>query len=258
MAHPRAATARQLSRLPSEANRFPSLPSTHPQILVPASFLARLPGSCIQPNTLLGSGAAQSTDMPWQPVDGAQPDQPLTRPSQTDSGNGATANNAVAGSSVSSNGEARSALASHKGRKLNRTLPQLKRNAACTTCKRRRVRCDSAKPHCASCVKHFAFLARTQPDPERDSRGVQCVYEDDDDGDSEDAPVGPLAGANASLSRSSSDPVAAPKGVIDGQMRRSLVSDEEVVPRGMKRRKDEDGEDGHSETVRTLEARVGE
>lgn len=196
--------------------------------------------------------------MHWQPVDGIRPDQPVIRPSRTDSTETALTNNATAGPSTSTSGETRSGLASHKGRKLNRTLPQLKRNAACTTCKRRRVRCDSAKPHCASCVKHFAFLARTQPDPERDRRGVQCIYEDDEDGDSEDAPTGPAASTSGGGSRSSSDLPVVPRGTTGGQLGYSQGSGEEVLPRGSKRKKDEDGEGGHAETVRTLEARVGE
>ncbi|WWC65309.1 uncharacterized protein I303_107926 [Kwoniella dejecticola CBS 10117] len=66
-----------------------------------------------------------------------------------------------------------------KQRKLNRTLPQLKRNAACLPCRRRRIKCDAGKPHCSSCVRSYHFLARTQPDEERDARGVQCFYDED-------------------------------------------------------------------------------
>ncbi|OCF78937.1 hypothetical protein I204_00881 [Kwoniella mangroviensis CBS 8886] len=66
-----------------------------------------------------------------------------------------------------------------KQRKLNRTLPQLKRNAACIPCRRRRIKCDAGKPHCSSCVRSYHFLARTQPDEERDARGIQCFYEED-------------------------------------------------------------------------------
>ncbi|RXK41931.1 hypothetical protein M231_00652 [Tremella mesenterica] len=72
---------------------------------------------------------------------------------------------------------------SHRQRKLNRTLPQLKRNAACIPCRRRRIKCDAAKPHCSSCLRNFRFLSRTQPDKERDEAGVQCYY---DEGDEED------------------------------------------------------------------------
>ncbi|WWC72694.1 uncharacterized protein I206_106658 [Kwoniella pini CBS 10737] len=66
-----------------------------------------------------------------------------------------------------------------KQRKLNRTLPQLKRNAACLPCRRRRIKCDAGKPHCSSCVRSYHFLARTQPDVERDAKGVQCFYDED-------------------------------------------------------------------------------
>lgn len=68
-----------------------------------------------------------------------------------------------------------------KHRKLNRSAPQLKRNAACLPCRRRRIKCDAAKPACGSCVRSFQFLARTNPDAERDRAGVQCYYEEDED-----------------------------------------------------------------------------
>ena len=69
-----------------------------------------------------------------------------------------------------------------KHRKLNRSQHQLKRNAACLPCRRRRIKCDAAKPHCGSCVRSFQFLQRTNPDETRDERGVQCFYEDDEEG----------------------------------------------------------------------------
>jgi hypothetical protein len=72
--------------------------------------------------------------------------------------------------------------APRKHRKLNRSQHQLKRNAACLPCRRRRIKCDAAKPHCGSCVRSFQFLQRTNPDQERDERGVQCGYEEDEDG----------------------------------------------------------------------------
>ncbi|CAK9780005.1 hypothetical protein CC85DRAFT_326494 [Cutaneotrichosporon oleaginosum] len=65
-------------------------------------------------------------------------------------------------------------------RKLKRSADQLHRNQACLTCRRRRIKCDAARPHCSSCVRSFRFLARTQPDPERDARGVQCVFENNE------------------------------------------------------------------------------
>jgi hypothetical protein len=76
--------------------------------------------------------------------------------------------------------EARSSEASHKGRKLNRSANQLKRNAACLPCRRRRIKCDAAKPHCTSCVRNYHYLKRTQPDDDRDGKGVQCNYEEGD------------------------------------------------------------------------------
>lgn len=54
---------------------------------------------------------------------------------------------------------------------------QLRRNQACLPCRRRRIKCDAAKPHCSSCVRSHYFLKRTQPDEQRDARGVQCFYE---------------------------------------------------------------------------------
>jgi hypothetical protein len=74
-----------------------------------------------------------------------------------------------------------------RNRKIQRTLPQLKRNAACVQCRTRRVKCNGAKPHCSSCERSFQFLARTQPDRTRDEKGVLCVYEDGEDDDESDA-----------------------------------------------------------------------
>nr|XP_031862623.1 uncharacterized protein CI109_002121 [Kwoniella shandongensis]KAA5529695.1 hypothetical protein CI109_002121 [Kwoniella shandongensis] len=77
-----------------------------------------------------------------------------------------------------------------KQRKLNRSLPQLKRNAACLPCRRRRIKCDAGKPHCSSCVRSYHFLARTHPDEERDAKGIQCFYDDEAlEGDEEDSSV---------------------------------------------------------------------
>lgn len=64
-------------------------------------------------------------------------------------------------------------------RKVNRSQPQLKRNAACLPCRRRRIKCDATRPHCSSCVRSYHFLARTYPDTGRDARGVQCTYAED-------------------------------------------------------------------------------
>lgn len=36
---------------------------------------------------------------------------------------------------------------------------------------------------CATCTRSFQFLARTQPDAERDALGVQCWFEDAEDAD---------------------------------------------------------------------------
>ncbi|ORY31272.1 hypothetical protein BCR39DRAFT_558301 [Naematelia encephala] len=69
-------------------------------------------------------------------------------------------------------------------RKINRVLPQLKRNAACVPCRRRRIKCDAGKPHCSSCMRSFNFLARSNPDEKRDAKGVQCYYEDGSDDES--------------------------------------------------------------------------
>lgn len=82
-----------------------------------------------------------------------------------------------------------------KHRKLNRSQPQLKRNAACLPCRRRRIKCDAGKPHCSSCTRSFQFLQRTNPDPARDSQGVQCFYEEEEDEDEEQAASASGSGA---------------------------------------------------------------
>lgn len=61
-------------------------------------------------------------------------------------------------------------------RKLTRSGEQLKRNAACLPCRRRRIKCDAGKPHCSSCEKSYNFLRRSQPDDERDDGGIRCWY----------------------------------------------------------------------------------
>jgi hypothetical protein len=81
------------------------------------------------------------------------------------------------------------AQSARKNRKIQRTLPQLKRNAACAPCRRRRIKCSGEKPACASCIRSFQFLARTQPDRERDEKGVQCIYEEEDGSEGEESPV---------------------------------------------------------------------
>lgn len=85
------------------------------------------------------------------------------------------------------NTHANNELTPKKSRKLNRVLPQLKRNSACLQCRRRRIKCDAGKPHCASCVRSFNFLSRSHPDPARDSEGIQCSYDEnasDEEGES--------------------------------------------------------------------------
>ncbi|RYZ53958.1 MAG: Zn(II)2Cys6 transcription factor, partial [Sphingobacteriales bacterium] len=73
-----------------------------------------------------------------------------------------------------------------KHRKLNRSQHQLKRNAACLPCRRRRIKCDASKPICGSCVRSFQFLQRTNPDQGRDQRGIQCFYEHEHDHEGEE------------------------------------------------------------------------
>ncbi|ODO02088.1 hypothetical protein L198_02819 [Cryptococcus wingfieldii CBS 7118] len=71
-----------------------------------------------------------------------------------------------------------------KGRKIIRGI-QLKRGSACDACRRRRVRCDAGKPHCASCVRSLQYLERIHPG---DPHTIQCHYAHDwdteDDGHS--------------------------------------------------------------------------
>ena len=69
---------------------------------------------------------------------------------------------------------------SRKHRRLNRSVPQLKRNAACTPCRTRKIRCDGVKPFCGACVRSFNYFARIQPDHERYQAGIQCVYDQQD------------------------------------------------------------------------------
>ncbi|KIR58997.1 hypothetical protein I314_04981 [Cryptococcus bacillisporus CA1873] len=103
-------------------------------------------------------------------------------------------------------------------RKINRLQPHLKRNAACFPCRRRRIKCDAARPHCSSCVRSYHFLARTYPDAERDAHGVQCSY-------AEDAPD---VGHNEQQSQSSPSQLAQPK-----KRKLSKGDEEDGDPKGM-------------------------
>ncbi|ODN76129.1 hypothetical protein L202_06057 [Cryptococcus amylolentus CBS 6039] len=71
-----------------------------------------------------------------------------------------------------------------KGRKIIRGI-QLKRGSACNACRRRRVKCDGGKPHCASCVRSLQYLERIHPG---DRHTIQCHYthdwDNEDDGHS--------------------------------------------------------------------------
>lgn len=69
---------------------------------------------------------------------------------------------------------------SHKGRHLRRG-EQLKRNAACQQCRQRRTKCDGTRPQCASCIRHHAYLQKTQPAAYPADSCVACSYDDDAD-----------------------------------------------------------------------------
>ncbi|WVQ75983.1 hypothetical protein IAR50_005619 [Cryptococcus sp. DSM 104548] len=75
-----------------------------------------------------------------------------------------------------------------KGRKIVRG-EQLKRNTACLNCRRRRIRCDAGKPHCASCLRSAQYLARTQPN---ERHTIQCHYENGSDCSDNDDPADQL------------------------------------------------------------------
>ena len=45
---------------------------------------------------------------------------------------------------------------------------------------------DQTDISCSSCVRSFHFLARTQPDAERDAKGITCYYQGEyEDGEGE-------------------------------------------------------------------------
>ncbi|WVQ75984.1 hypothetical protein IAR50_005620 [Cryptococcus sp. DSM 104548] len=69
-----------------------------------------------------------------------------------------------------------------KGRKIVRG-EQLKRNSACLTCRRRRIKCDAGKPRCSSCVRSLQYLERTQPN---EHHTVDCQYDDNGSDNSSD------------------------------------------------------------------------
>lgn len=64
---------------------------------------------------------------------------------------------------------------SHRGKHLVRGA-QLRRNEACSACRRRRTRCDAAKPHCGACVRHHRHLKR-QNEIGGEDEDCGCIYD---------------------------------------------------------------------------------
>lgn len=51
----------------------------------------------------------------------------------------------------------------------------LRRNQACIQCRRRKLKCDAARPTCATCVRSHKHLLRTNP---RSDAVLTCEYDD--------------------------------------------------------------------------------
>ncbi|WRT67022.1 uncharacterized protein IL334_003988 [Kwoniella shivajii] len=51
----------------------------------------------------------------------------------------------------------------------------LKRNQACLQCRKRKLKCDAVRPHCATCVRSYRHLLRTSP---KSNPVLCCDYDD--------------------------------------------------------------------------------
>ncbi|KAJ3823349.1 hypothetical protein F5880DRAFT_1482381 [Lentinula raphanica] len=56
--------------------------------------------------------------------------------------------------------------------------PALRRNQACISCRKRKLRCDATRPHCGACVKHWeAITSAPAPPGLSHPAEPQCLYE---------------------------------------------------------------------------------
>ncbi|WVQ86220.1 hypothetical protein IAT38_008388 [Cryptococcus sp. DSM 104549] len=121
-------------------------------------------------------------------------------------------------------------------------LPPLKRNSACKQCRKRRIRCDAGKPHCASCARSFDYLKRTHPDDECVKKGVQCYYDDDGEQGPEKSPERRVS-------------------VNGGESTASVLGKQKQTEKELSPRSSSDGSSAgvdHQETIRELEKKVAE
>ncbi|WVQ71532.1 hypothetical protein IAR50_001071 [Cryptococcus sp. DSM 104548] len=51
----------------------------------------------------------------------------------------------------------------------------LRRNQACRQCRRRKLKCDAARPHCATCIRSYRHILKTSP---RSNPILCCDYDD--------------------------------------------------------------------------------
>ncbi|WVQ70792.1 hypothetical protein IAR50_000314 [Cryptococcus sp. DSM 104548] len=116
-----------------------------------------------------------------------------------------------------------------KGRKIIRGI-QLKRGSACEVCRKRRIKCDGAKPHCSSCVRSLQYLERTHPG---DRHTMQCHYAYDwdaeDDGRSS-------SGEEVDPGRPAASQVGETEaGQVEDTVRQSQSQDNDVPSAGLSR-----------------------
>ncbi|KAF9473118.1 hypothetical protein BDN70DRAFT_886160 [Pholiota conissans] len=58
------------------------------------------------------------------------------------------------------------------------TRPALRRNQACRSCRKRKLKCDAARPHCGTCVKHWqALISVPAPIGYAHPAEPQCSYD---------------------------------------------------------------------------------
>ncbi|KAL5495283.1 hypothetical protein ACEPAI_746 [Sanghuangporus weigelae] len=58
------------------------------------------------------------------------------------------------------------------------STPTLRRNQACRTCRKKKLKCDAARPHCGQCVKHWkGIISVPPPDGYAHPEEPQCSYD---------------------------------------------------------------------------------
>ncbi|OWZ59311.1 hypothetical protein C356_01070 [Cryptococcus neoformans c45] len=127
----------------------------------------------------------------------------------------------------------------------------LRRNQACLQCRRRKLKCDAARPHCATCVRSYRHLLRTSP---KSNPVLCCDYDDGasnqvEEGDSQNKSNAGPAGAPANEEEETS-------GIANGSKKKRKATGE-----GRRKKKEEEFEeerDRLTKQIQELQARLAD